>query len=167
MSTIDGRIDTGKIVRDYFVHGHIESDIARSQGVSRQAVNQALKPFKALIKDPEKVRAYQNNRALIFDAVESEIVGLALDKSKHKKATLGNVAYALDKVYNINRLEQGKATQNINIQSMIQHTQAGISEAMDALRAVQGQLQVSIGSGEGAGEVMHINDINDLRDDLT
>jgi hypothetical protein len=83
------------------------------------------------------LRAYRDNRALIFDGIESELVSLALDRDKHKKATLGNVAYALDKVYNINRLEQNKSTQNLNVSSMIQHLDAESNKLIEQIRELE------------------------------
>lgn len=108
-------IDYTKLLKLYFVQGLEQSEIARLMGVPRQTISTALKPYKQLISNPDRARAYCNNRSMIFDALESELVALAQDKTKHKKATLGNVAYALDKVYQINRLEQGKSTSNVQV----------------------------------------------------
>ena len=147
------KIDTSAMIKAYFVNGLSESDIARMQGISRQAVNQALKPYKSLIADPVKLRAYKDNRSLIFDGLESELVSLCLVKDKHKKATLGNVAYALDKVYNINRLEKNQSTQNININSMVSHVNNEIERATEQLKALE--------------QSINTNEINELQDDLS
>ena len=112
------RIDTSKLLKQYFIYGLPEAEISRMQCVSREAVNRALKPFKQLISNPDSLRAYQDNRSLVFDAIEHEMTSLIVDGDKKKKATLGNVAYALDKVYNINRLEKGLSTQNVSIMDL-------------------------------------------------
>jgi predicted DNA-binding protein YlxM (UPF0122 family) len=161
------KVDVGKALKMRFEKGMTLDEIGKVFGVDRSAIHHALKPFKQYLDNPESVRAFNEHKTSLLSVVEQELVSRLLNKDTLKKGTVNNLAYALGTVHNINRLEQGKATQNINIQSMIQHTQAGISEATEALRAIQEQLQVSTGSGEGAGEVMHINDNNGLRDDLT
>ena len=104
------RIDVKKAFMLRYLNGLSESEIARRFQVARQSVNKALKPFQAIIEQHDAGQAFRENKPIILDAVEMDLVSLLTDKSKRKKATLGNVAYALDKINNINRLERGLST---------------------------------------------------------
>jgi hypothetical protein len=108
------RIDVKKAFVLRYINGLTESEVSRSMKVTRQSVSYALKPFRDVIEKNQAGQAYRENKPLILDAVEMDLVGLLADKGKRKKATLGNVAYALDKVNNINRLERGLSTVNVN-----------------------------------------------------
>jgi hypothetical protein len=122
------RIDIKKAFVMRFINGVGEPDIAARFGVSKQAVNQALKPFAKLIPNHQASQTFRENKALILDSVEHDLVSLLLDRDKRKKATLGNVAYALDKINNINRLERGLAT------SIVDHTDLTSAEREEMRR---------------------------------
>ena len=107
------RFDIKKAFVLRFINGLSEAEVARNMKVHRSTINVALKPFKQVIEQNQAGQAYRENKPLILDAVEMDLVGMLCDKDKRKKATLGNVAYALDKVNNINRLERGLSTVNV------------------------------------------------------
>jgi len=152
------KIDQGKLLKQYFINGMLETDIAEYFGVSKQAINQALKPYKELIKDPDKVKAYRENRSIIFDGLESQLVSLALDRGKHKKATLGNVLYGLDKVYNINRLEKGLSTQNVAVLDLT----PGEREQLRQLEELEQAQDVVIEPSDPDSKLINTNNINEL-----
>jgi len=108
--TRKSKIDIRKAFVMRFINGNTEPDIAKRFGVTKQAVNDALRPFRRMIPNNEASQTFRENKALVLDNAEMAMVDLILDPVKQKKATLGNVAYALDKINNINRLERGLAT---------------------------------------------------------
>ena len=129
-----GSLDVRKAFKLFFSDGYPEADIARICGVTRQAVNHALRPFKLLVDNPEKIQAFREQKTNILDALEADCVGLLLDKDKRKKATFGNVGYVLDKIHGINRLEKGLSTLNVLYSDMTRQEQA-IEEEIRQLEA--------------------------------
>lgn len=85
-------------------------------GVTKQAVEQRLKKFTRLINDPELIPNFEANKAHFLSSVEMELLTRLLDPAKLKDASLNNVAYAFQQVFNANRLVQNKSTGNINYQ---------------------------------------------------
>ncbi len=53
------------------------------------------------------------NKLTIWKGIRDELSIELLDKRKRQKATLGNVAYAVDKLNENIRLEEGKSTANV------------------------------------------------------
>jgi predicted DNA-binding protein YlxM (UPF0122 family) len=94
-------------------------EIAEKFGVCRSAVQQRIAKVIDYLGNPEENQAYDHNKQYFMTGVERQLLKQLLDKNKAKKATMGNVAYALDKVNNILRLERGQATGNQNVQVQI------------------------------------------------
>ena len=105
------KIDVSKALKMYMA-GVPQVDIAKVFGVSRQAVSNALKPFK--IKHPEAIQAYEQNKAELLS--EKELMALeALDEEKLKKASGRDLAIIYGTLFDKNRLERGKSSQNLSI----------------------------------------------------
>ena len=81
-------------------------------GVTKQAVQQRLSTFKALLSDPEIDKAYDNAKAEVMTGVERRMLEMIVDPARLEKASVNNIAYAFDKVFQANRLVQGKSTVN-------------------------------------------------------
>ncbi len=91
-------------------------------GVAGPSVFEALKPWEQLIKNPQAIEAYRANKGDILTSAEMALVSLIPNKAKDKKSSLGNVAYAIDKLDHIVRLEEGKSTQNILYADIDRHS---------------------------------------------
>lgn len=85
--------------------------IADVFNVSRQAVQERLSRFSAIIENNKDVNIYDQNRAQLLTAVEMDLIKDFLDKDKREKATLGNIAYAFRQVNEVVRLERNQPTQ--------------------------------------------------------
>jgi len=83
-------------------------------GVSRQAVQQELKPLLVFLDNPEATSQYRENRADFLDNVERVLTSQILDKDKLKAASVNNLAYAVGQLNNIGRLERGQSTANVS-----------------------------------------------------
>ena len=106
------KLDVGQALK-LRLKGYDEPTIAGKFNVSTQAVNQALKPFKPFLNNPEIIQAYENNKPDILSAAELILLSDILDSKKREKATQGNAAYAFDKIATHNRLERGLSTENV------------------------------------------------------
>jgi len=65
-----------------------------------------------MLGDAEISKAYDENRAQVMTNIERVLAVEMLDKEKLKKATTGNIAYAIDKIHNVIRLERNQSTGN-------------------------------------------------------
>jgi hypothetical protein len=101
--------------------------IAKQLGCPKSTLHCALKPFLQIIDQPEAVAGYKANKADILEATQMSLLTEFSDTEKRKKATLGNVAYAVDKLDNMIRLERGQSTSNI----------ATLTEYRDSAREAQ------------------------------
>ena len=88
-------------------------DIAKIMGVTKQAVHKALLPLANILAKTEHLPAYQANKADIIDNLQAEMARNLVDPEKIKKATLGNVAYAMRQLNDIGRLERDLSTSNV------------------------------------------------------
>ena len=106
---IPGQVDISLAIEYRYKNNMTLQQIADVFSVSRQAVEQRLKSIIKLIGQAEDVKSYDVYRACILTGIERRLVELLIDKRKTKRATLGNVAYAIDKINNIVRAERGQA----------------------------------------------------------
>jgi predicted DNA-binding protein YlxM (UPF0122 family) len=106
------RVNLSQAIDLRYKHNLSYRAIAEKLGVSHVAVKQSLDKVKKIIGDPEENNAYDKNRSHFLNGIERQLLAQLLNKDKTKKATLGNVAYAVDKVNNILRLERGQSTLN-------------------------------------------------------
>lgn len=109
---IGRKIDVAKALELRLKKNMSYADIAKYFNSTKQAVEQALSRFTTLLKDNFDIEAYKTNKIDILSNLELELLTELVDPNKRQKATLGNVAYALDKINNINRLEKGLSTGN-------------------------------------------------------
>jgi predicted DNA-binding protein YlxM (UPF0122 family) len=132
------KIDTAKALELHLKKGMSYADIGIYYNVSTQAVHQALKRFKALITDKTEIDALRINKAEILDSVELTLLNDLVDTDKRKAASLNNVAYALQNVNNMNRLEKGQPTANIQY--------VDLSASLETIRREREQLQEQLDS---------------------
>ena len=115
VSTSAGKINLKKALSLRIDNKLSYAQIAKQFNVNKGTLYKALKPFIQLIDNPEALNAYNHNRPAILQALEMEIATNLATPDRLKKATLGNMAYALDKITHARRLEEGQSTENIAI----------------------------------------------------
>ena len=116
-ATIDKDVDKINLVEALqlrFVNKLTYKQIGEKYGVSAQAVEQRISRFKEKFGDSEEIQQYTSNRDGILTVVEREILARIVDPSKLEKATINNLAYAFQQVFNARRLEEGKSTANLH-----------------------------------------------------
>lgn len=110
--------------------------IAVHLGCSRSSAHAALKPFENMLKHPEVVNAYQENKAELLTAAEFEMLSSLLDKDAIKKASLNNRAYTYGQIAKEAHLARGEATANINFHALLHN----ISEIDQDIAKLEEQL---------------------------
>lgn len=105
------KIDVAKAIELKLVKNLSYSDIAKHFNVTPQAVQQRIAKFEKILQNPEELDAYRKYKVDILDSAEMVLIRDLLDGKRRKAASLNNVAYALQNVNNIARLEKGQATE--------------------------------------------------------
>ena len=127
------KVDFKKAFTLHLVNGVPEAEVARHFQVSRQCINQLLKPYKNLIRDQSQLKVVHENYNKVLGSVELTLLEKLVDAGKLKKASLNNIAYAFQNVANQRRLEEGKATSNVNIHTLSEGIQGDLADARDKL----------------------------------
>ena len=108
--------------------GYTYRDIAKLFGLKAHGtIISGLKPFKALfdaVENPELIEAFRRNKSKILTAAQMTLVMDLFDHDKREKASLNNTAYAFDKLNNAIRLEDGEATEIVDLNALINDAQA-------------------------------------------
>ena len=115
VSTPAGKINIKKALSLRLDNKLSYQQIATQLGVKQPTLYKALRPFVKLIEHPEAIEAYNHNRTAILQSLEMEIATNLVTDDRLKKATLGNMAYALDKITHARRLEEGQSTDNVHV----------------------------------------------------
>jgi len=111
---IDGRtkngikLDPRTVIRLRDVHKLSFGQIANQLNYTRPYIHSVYKNFKKLLPSDDILNTYKNVRTDILSGMELDILQKMSNKDVHKKATLGNYGYVLDKISNLRRLEEGK-----------------------------------------------------------
>ena len=88
-------------------------------GIPHSTLHERLKWIDNLIKNPEELDGYRDNRASILSSVELEMVRDMADETRRSKASLNNVAYAFGQLHMARRLEEGKSTSNLSVHATL------------------------------------------------
>lgn len=110
------RVDVAKALK-LRLNGATLEDIGLLQGVTKQAVYQALTKFEPFLRgvEPGELTAYSEERANLFNRVEQHLTESLLDPDVLAKASLNNRAYAFKQIHEARRLESGQSTANISV----------------------------------------------------
>jgi predicted DNA-binding protein YlxM (UPF0122 family) len=122
------RVDVAKALK-LRLQGATLEDIADLQGVTKQAIDQALTKFQPFMRglEPGQLTAYSEERANLFNVVEQHLTESLLDPDAMAKASLNNRAYAFKQIHEARRLEAGQSTSNISVLGkFIQQAEAGL-----------------------------------------
>jgi hypothetical protein len=89
--------------------------IAERFGCTRQAVSLALERFTCLTENPAQLETYRANKQGLFEIVEQALVERLLREAVSGRATVGDLARALDVISKHVRLLSGQSTANIGL----------------------------------------------------
>ena len=112
------------------------AEVGKIMNRSAQAIQQGLKRFEKILLPQEELETYRGNKADILESVEYELLNECVDTDKVKKASLNNVAYSLNVLNNMTRLEKDKSTTNIAFKDM--------SDDLDEVQRERKQLEEAL-----------------------
>jgi predicted transcriptional regulator len=122
--------------------GYTQQEIADKFSVTQSTVSEALSKVKALILNPSDIKEYRNKEIDILDSVRCQLVTAIANGDKVQKAPLGTLALAYCQLTDKSLLMQGKSTQNISVQSIVQHLhdqELALRKELDTLPVVSEQ----------------------------
>lgn len=109
--------DLASVIKMRYVQGHSYEEIMKLTGLSRHMVMGMIKPFRVMMDDPARIRAFKNNEATLIDGVKMLLLqGLAeqlSDPERRKKLDISRLTYGFGVLFDKNRLLEGQSTQNV------------------------------------------------------
>jgi predicted DNA-binding protein YlxM (UPF0122 family) len=139
---IERKIDIEEALKLRIKHSLSFEEIGKRFDCSAQAVQQRLSKFLAILKDPDELEAYEQNKSSILSSIEIELLQKMLDPETLQKASLNNAAYTFQQVFNANRLTKGESTENISIAQLdlsLEHLRKRKAELLVTIRRVRKQ----------------------------
>ena len=102
------------------VQGASYQDIADSQGVAKQSIQQAIKPILDMVADPETLESYRAQQAAVMDTIAMAYGSRLLDGDAIKGSSALQAASVMGICIDKSRLISGQSTSN----SLIIHASA-------------------------------------------
>ena len=127
---------------EYRKRGLSYAEIGKMAGVSKQAIHQRLQPYKDAI---DNLPTFKEYRADLFAVQQSRLLNSLTDKDIKKMAPASRITSAAI-MYDKERLERGKSTENISYADMEADREA-IRKEMAELRTELGDEEVELWEG--------------------
>jgi predicted DNA-binding protein YlxM (UPF0122 family) len=112
---IPNKVDLKKALDLKLNHNLSYNEIAEAQGVSKQAIQQRLKP----LLPTKATEEYKANRPDILAEAQLKLL-LSLDQTRLKKASVNNLAYAFKEFFACERTERGQSNSNIALHVIVE-----------------------------------------------
>lgn len=118
-----------KVLKLRFVDGLTYDEIARVMGIEHTAIERMCKPFRQIMDDPARVKAFKNQEANILDGVRMLMVDGMIDQLtdpvRRKKMDLSRLTWGYSTLFDKARLERGESTANIrNLSDLVRAADA-------------------------------------------
>ena len=134
------KVDISEALKLRFENRLTYQQIADKFGVSKQTIHQRLSRFTRLIENAEDVQAYEIHKAKLLTAAEMTMVSACLDPDVIAKASLNNRGYVARQIFEMNRLEQGKSTENVSVKSIVSSLDKDRADLMKRKEALLAQV---------------------------
>ena len=109
--------DLASVLKMRFVQGHTIDEIRTLTGLSRHMVDQMIEPFKIIMDDPDRIRAFKAHEPAMLDGVRmlmlQGMVDQLTDEKRRKKMDLSRLTYGYGILFDKARLERGESTSNV------------------------------------------------------
>lgn len=111
--------DLASIIHMRYVQGHTIPEIVKMTGLSEWTVKDMMKPFRAIMDNPDAVKQYRLNEEFLLDGVKALLVqGMAeqlSDPERRKSLDLSRLTYGFGIIFDKNRLVKGESTANVSM----------------------------------------------------
>lgn len=137
------KIDLSKAIKLRIEKNNTYEEIAKQFDVSKQAVEQRLKPYELMLGNPEQVSQFDRNKDHVLSAAQAKLLVSAIDPEKINKSSTLQLTTAFSQLFDKQRLIRGESTENLNIKSMAMHLKGQIDADEQALRELEDQVSES------------------------
>jgi hypothetical protein len=134
------KIDVGLALKLRLHNGLSYDQIGTYFGATKQAVSRALAKFTNLLAEDVDLKGYEQCRADLLTAAEMTLLNEVIDPAKLQKASVNNLAFALGKVFDMNRITQGKSTSIVVYGDLQKQHEELIGEIAEMEKALEAQL---------------------------
>jgi hypothetical protein len=121
------KIDIVDIVNLRLQKGLSYREIEKLTGIDHSTIHAKYREVIAMF-DKDKVEQYEQNKPQILSGVERVLVQDMLEPDKREAASLNNVAYAFNTIFQANRLEQGKTNAITEIRELTMQISGSMSD---------------------------------------
>ena len=108
-------IDFKKLIKLRYYNGLSLQEISDMTDTPTSTLHCWFKPIDNLIKHPDELEIYKNNKSYFLESLEYELLTDLMDTQRRKRASLNNTAYAFQQIHVAGRLERGLSTGNLAI----------------------------------------------------
>ncbi len=112
--SISSKINIAEALKLRLVNHLSYQEIADRYGVCKSAVYQALKRFLSILVEPNELEGYKQNKIALLSSAELRLLERLVNDEVVEKASLNNIAYAFQQIFNSGRLEKGEATEIVD-----------------------------------------------------
>ena len=109
--------DLASVLKMRFVQGHTLDEISQLTGLSLHMVTEMIAPFKVIMDDPERIRAFKAHEPVMLDGVRmlmlQGMVDQLTDEKRRKKMDLSRLTVGYGILFDKARLERGESTSNV------------------------------------------------------
>jgi predicted DNA-binding protein YlxM (UPF0122 family) len=131
VGSFNRKIDVGLALK-LRLHNRLSiPQIAQYFGVSHQAVYKALENVKNIINIDMDLESFEQSRSDLLTAVELQLLNDLVEPTKREKASVNNIAFALSKVFDMNRISQGKSTSIVGYQDLTHQHEVLLGEIVE------------------------------------
>lgn len=133
VTTESQKYDLAEMWKLRFKHNLSINQIADKMGCSKVTVWRKLEKYINMLPNADEIKSYQEHKSQYLTGLELKVYEEMCNPEKLKDASLNNLAYSFQSLYNANRLESGKSTSNISV-AEVNGTIADLQAQADAIR---------------------------------
>ena len=109
--------DVASVIKMRYVQGLKFEEITKLTGLSQGIINQMMEPFKVMMGDPDRIRAFKTHEETLIDGAKMLLLqGICeqmSDPVRRKKVDLSRLTYGFGILFDKNQLKRGEPTSNV------------------------------------------------------
>ena len=136
----ESKVDLAAALRMRIHDGLTYAQIGERFGVGESAVRSRLARFLYLCDEAGDLQAYRKQKTEVFETLEHAIITRLWAEIQNGRASVGDLARALDTVSKHVRLLQGQSTSNVSLLvQTLTDVHKDVDKALDAPRVIEGE----------------------------
>lgn len=147
--------DLAAVLRMRFYQGLGYSEISKLTGLNVNKVKSMIMPFKVMMDDPDRIKAFRANEPEMLDGVRALAIQAMYeqlsDPVRRKKVDLSRLTYLYGVLFDKTRLSRGESTSNVkSLSDLVRAAQdLEMEKAKEAEKAAEEPAQIVGPAGNG------------------